>query len=102
MCTYTTVLQILLTAYIHELTKGATVAVADTQAYVTVFSKLQRHMPKRMNMYVTNVHELFTGAQSTGADALAAALGGDTCDMTGMDEKVDFKLCNGFQSPRDC
>ena len=28
------------------------------------------------------------GAAETGADALAAALGSDTCDMTGMDDKV--------------
>jgi hypothetical protein len=31
-----------------------------------------------------------TGAAASGADALAAALGGETCDMTGMDEKVNW------------
>ena len=33
---------------------------------------------------------MLTGSEATatGAEALAAALGGETCDMTGMDDKV--------------
>jgi len=31
---------------------------------------------------------LGSDAAATGADALAAALGAETCDMTGMDDKV--------------